>query len=97
MGLKILFDNDGSNLAVPPSPPGQGNTPADVSIVGYSKLHNQYSNIGDPNISSPAYTNFGAGTIGYSNPQTSIFGLASNAYQAPSNRYQNNAPLGSHF
>jgi hypothetical protein len=97
MGLKILFDNDGSNFAVPPSPPGQGTTPAEVSIIGYSKLHNQYSNIGFPTTSPPAYTNFGAGTIGYSTPQKSFLGSLANATTSPSNRYENNAPLGSHF
>ena len=97
MGLKNLFDNEGSGLAVPPSPPGNGFTPEAVSQVGFSKLHNQYSNIGTPMITQPAYTNFGAGAIGYTNPQPSLFGLTANDYQLPANRYVNNAPPGSHF
>lgn len=96
MGLKILFDADGSPLAVPPSPPGDAITPEAVSQVGFSKLHNRYSSLGDPMLSQPAYNNFGAGAIGYSNPQTSLFGLSAQGYQQ-NNKYKDNPPNGAHF
>jgi hypothetical protein len=96
MSLKSLFDNSGSPMAVPPSPPGEGFTPESVSIIGNSKLHNQYSNIGDPNIQLPAYTNFGASAIAYSTPQTSQFGLSSDTYQL-NNKYKDNPPAGAFF
>jgi len=94
--IKKQFDTNGSSLAVPVSP-ANGVTPESVSIVGNSKLHNQYSNIGDPTLSTPAYTNFGAGALGYSNPSTSQLGLALDAYQKPENRYKANAPEGRSF
>tara|TARA_R110000803_G_scaffold148042_1_gene213445 strand:- start:603 stop:899 length:297 start_codon:yes stop_codon:yes gene_type:complete len=92
--IQNQFDNNGSSLAVPVSP-SSGVTPDSVSVVGNSLLHNQYSNIGDPNISTPAYTNFGAGTMGYTTPQTSQLGEQTHAYQKPENRYINNLPEGS--
>ena len=85
------FDANGSPLAVPVSP-ADGVTPDAVSIEGISKLHNQYSNIGDPNITEPAYTNMGAAAMGYSNPSPSQLGQTANAYQGETNRYKNNAP-----
>ena len=96
MSLKSMFENDGSPLAIPPSPPGEGVTPDSVSIIGNSLLHNQYSNIGTPNIQLPAYDNFGAAAMAYSNPQTSQFGLSADDYQA-NNKYKDNPPAGSHF
>ena len=96
MSLKSLFDNSGSPMAVPPSPPGESVTPESVSIIGNSKLHNQYSNINDPNIQLPAYTNFGAASIAYINPQTSQFGLSADGYQL-NNKYKDNPPAGSFF
>jgi len=96
MALKILFDTNGSALAVPPSPPGNSVTPEAVSQVGFSKLHNQYSNIANPNLQLPAYQNFGASAIAYSIPQTSTFGLGADDYQR-NNKYRDNAPVGSHF
>jgi hypothetical protein len=53
-----MFDANGSPLAVPVSP-ADGVTPDSVSIQGNSLLHNQYSNIGDPNLTEPAYNNIG--------------------------------------
>ena len=91
--IQNQFDTNGSPLAVPVSPT-DGVTPDSVSIVGNSLLHNQYSNIGDPNLNTPAYTNFGAGAIGYSNPNPSGLGQQTQAYQAPENRYANNLPEG---
>jgi len=85
------FDANGSPLAVPVSP-ANGFTPDAVSVVGNSQLHNQYSNIGDPELNKPAYTNFGAGAMEYTNPPTSQLGEATQAYQEPVNRYSNNAP-----
>ena len=67
-------------------------TPDSVSIVGNSLLHNQYSNIGDPTLNTPAYSNFGAGAMGYANPPVSALGQATQAYQEPVNRYSANAP-----
>jgi len=94
--IKNNFDANGSSLAVPVSP-ANGVTPEAVSIVGNSRLHNQYSNIGDPALQKPAYTNFGAGPMGYTNPSTSELGQATEAYQKPENRYKNNAPEGASF
>jgi|TARA_R100000084_G_C4602956_1_gene124177 hypothetical protein len=85
------FDANGSPLAVPVSP-ADGVTPDAVSIQGISQLHNQYSNIGDPNITEPAYTNMGAAAMGYSNPSPSQLGQTANVYQGETNRYKNNAP-----
>ena len=86
-----MYDSNGSPLAVPVSP-ANGVTPDDVSIVGISQLHNQYSNIGDPNLTAPAYRNMGAAAMGYSNPSPSQAGQAANTYQGQTNRYSNNAP-----
>lgn len=94
--IKKQFDTNGSPLAVPVSP-ANGVTPEAVSIVGNSKLHNQYSNIGDPELNKPAYTNFGAGAMGYTNPSTSQLGESTEAYQKPVNRYKSNAPEGRSF
>tara|TARA_B110000211_G_C13693760_1_gene384283 strand:+ start:253 stop:549 length:297 start_codon:yes stop_codon:yes gene_type:complete len=92
--IQSQFDNNGSKYGVPVSP-ANGVTPDSVSIVGNSLLHNQYSNIGDPNLNAPAYTNMGAGTTGYTTPSTSQLGEQTQAYQEPVNRYQNNLPAGS--
>ena len=89
--IKKSFDTNGSALAVPVSP-ADGVTPDSVSIVGNSLLHNQYSNIGDPELNLPAYNNFGAGAMGYTNPSPSQLGKATQAYQEPVNRYSANAP-----
>jgi len=89
--IKKSFDTNGSALAVPISP-ANGFTPDSVSIVGNSLLHYQYSNIGDPTLNMPAYTNFGAAAMGYSNPAPSQFGKALEAYQEPVNRYSTLAP-----
>lgn len=86
-----MFDGNGSPLAVPVSP-ANGVTPNAVSLVGVSQLHNQYSNIGDPNLTAPAYNNMGAAAMGYSNPSPSQAGQAANTYQGETNRYINNAP-----
>ena len=85
------FDANGSPLAVPVSP-ADGVTPDAVSIQGNSLLHNQYSNIGDPNLTEPAYTNMGAAAMGYSNPSPSQLGQTANVYQGETNRYKNNTP-----
>ena len=95
--LKKQFETDGSSLAVPVSPNSSPSTPDNVSIVGNSTLHNEYSNIGTPENNAPAYTNFGAGSIGYSTPETSRQGLASEKYQRKVNRYRNNLPPGASF
>ena len=89
------FNTGGSPLAIPPSPTS-GVTPDSVSMVGFSQLHNQYSNLGDPMLTQPAYQNFGASTIAYTNPQTSQFGLSANDYQA-NEKYKDNPPAGAHF
>jgi len=94
--IKNQFDTNGSPLAVPVSP-ANGVTPDSVSIQGNSLLHNQYSNIGDPNLNVPAYTNFGAGAMGYANPSTSQLGIQTQAYQEPVNRYSATAPEGRSF
>ena len=85
------FDANGSPLAVPVSP-ADGVTPDAVSIVGNSLLHNQYSNIGDPTLTEPAYNNIGVAVTGYSLPSTSQLGQTANIYQGETNRYKNNAP-----
>jgi hypothetical protein len=86
-----MFDANGSPLAVPVSP-ADGVTPDAVSIQGNSLLHNQYSNIGDPNLTEPAYNNMGAAAMGYSNPSPSQLGQSANITQGATNRYINNAP-----
>jgi len=91
--IKKTFDTNGSALGVPVSP-ASPQAPDAVSVVGNSLLHNQYSNIGDPNLQNPAYTNFGAGAMGYTNPSTSQLGQQTQAYQEPVNRYANNLPDG---
>ena len=94
--IQQMFDTNVSPLAVPISP-ANGVTPDSVGIVGNSTLHNEYSNIGTPDNNSPAYQNFGAGAIGYSTPETSRQGLASEKYQRKVNRYINNLPPGASF
>ena len=94
--IKKQFDTNGSSLAVPVSP-ANGVTPDSVSIVGNSLLHNQYSNIGDPQLNKPAYNNFGAGAMGYTNPSTSQLGEATQAYQEEGKRYKATAPEGRSF
>ena len=89
--IRKQFDTNGSALAVPISP-ANGSTPDSVNIVGNSKLHYQYSNIGDPELQIPAYNNFGAGAMGYTNPSTSQLGEATQAYQETVNRYSTTAP-----
>ncbi len=89
--IKNMFDANGSPLAVPVSP-ADGVTPDAVSIQGNSLLHNQYSNIGDPTLTEPAYNNIGVAVTGYSLPSTSQLGQAGNTYQGETNRYINNAP-----
>ena len=98
MATSILnkFDSNGSPLAVPVSP-ADGTMNDDISVQGQSLLHNQYSNIGDPNITSPAYNNMGAAAMGYTNPSPSALGLRTNLYQEPSSRYKQNAPEGRTF
>ena len=90
------FNDDGSVFGVPPSPSG-GTINNSISMVGVSKLHNQYSNIGVPFLSNPAYSNFGAGAAGYSNPSVSAMGLSAFAWQGETNRYKNNSPEGTSF
>ena len=91
-----MFDADGSRLGVPVSP-ADGTINDDISVQGQSLLHNQYSNIGDPNITSPAYNNMGAAAMGYTNPNPSALGQRTQLYQEPSTRYKNNAPEGRSF
>ena len=90
------FDSDGSRLGVPVSP-ANGTINNDISMQGKSLLHNQYSNIGDPNLTAPAYNNMGAAAMGYSNPSPSSLGQRTQLYQEPSTRYRNNAPEGRSF
>ena len=92
--LKSKFETNGSTLAVPVSPNSSPSTPDNVSVVGNSLLHNEYSNIGTPENTPPAYTNFGASAIAYSTPSTSQLGEQSFGQQSPSNRYKNNLPSG---
>ena len=92
--IQSKFENQGSTLGVPVSPNTNISIPDSVSVVGNSLLHNQYSNIGTPKNSPPAYTNFGASAIAYSTPSTSELGEASQTHQEPSNRYANNTPAG---
>tara|TARA_R110001592_G_scaffold112715_1_gene311106 strand:- start:449 stop:745 length:297 start_codon:yes stop_codon:yes gene_type:complete len=91
-----MFDADGSRLGVPISP-ADGTINDDISVQGISQLHNQYSNIGDPNLTSPAYNNMGAAAMGYTNPNPSALGQRTQLYQEPSSRYKNNAPEGRSF
>tara|TARA_R110001592_G_scaffold145829_1_gene369548 strand:+ start:1010 stop:1306 length:297 start_codon:yes stop_codon:yes gene_type:complete len=91
-----MFDADGSRLGVPISP-ADGTINPDISVQGLSRLHNQYSNIGDPNLTTPAYNNMGAAAMGYTNPNTSALGLRTQLYQEPSSRYKQNAPEGRTF
>jgi hypothetical protein len=91
--IQKMFDTNGSPLGVPVSP-ASPQAPDAVSVVGNSLLHNQYSNIGDPTLTNPAYDNFGAGAMGYTNPSTSQLGERTQAYQEPVNRYANNLPDG---
>ena len=91
-----MFDTDGSRLGVPISP-ADGTINDDISVQGISQLHNQYSNIGDPNLTSPAYNNMGAAAMGYTNPNPSALGQRTQLYQEPSSRYKNNAPEGRSF
>jgi len=93
--IKKSFEDNGSALAVPVSPNTNISIPDSISVVGNSLLHNQYSNIGTPGTNPPAYTNFGASAMAYSTPSTSELGEASQAQQEPSNRYENNLPVGS--
>ena len=92
--LKSKFETNGSTLAVPVSPNSSPSTPDNVSVVGNSLLHNEYSNIGTPENTPPAYTNFGASAIAYSTPSTSQLGEQSFTQQEQSNRYKNNLPDG---
>jgi len=92
--LKSKFETNGSTLAVPVSPNPNPSTPENVSVVGNSLLHNEYSNIGTPEDTPAAYTNFGAAAIAYSTPATSQLGEQSFGQQEPSNRYKNNLPDG---
>ena len=93
--IKQQFETNGSTLAVPVSPNSSPSTPDNVSIVGNSLLHNEYSNVGTPETATPAYTNFGASAIAYSTPSTSQLGERSFGQQEQSNRYKNNLPAGS--
>ena len=95
--LQKQFETGGSTLAVPVSPNSSPSTPDNISVVGNSLLHNEYSNIGTPESNAPAYNNFGAGSIGYATPETSRQGLASEKYQRKVNRYRNNLPPGASF
>ena len=74
------FDADGSRLAVPVSP-ADGTINNDISMQGKSLLHNEYSNIGDPNLTAPAYNNMGAAAMGYTNPNPSALGKRTQLYQ----------------
>jgi hypothetical protein len=92
--LNKLFKENGSAFGVPVSPNENVSVPDSISVQGESLLHNEYSNIGTPKKSPPAYTNFGAAAIAYSTPSTSELGEASQTHQEPSNRYSNNIPDG---
>lgn len=94
--IKQIFDRRGSRYAVPVSP-ADGTINNDISMQGKSLLHREYSNIGDPDITRPAYNNFGAASINYSNPSPSIFGQEAQAHQGKTNRYENNLPQGATF
>ena len=91
-----MFDADGSRLGVPVSP-ADGTINNDISMQGKSLLHNEYSNIGDPNLTKPAYNNMGAAAMGYTNPNPSALGQRTQLYQEPSTRYKNNALEGRSF
>jgi hypothetical protein len=93
--IKSIFERAGSALAVPISPNLSPSTPDNVSVVGNSLLHNEYSNIGTPESTTPAYTNFGASAIAYTTPSTSQLGEQAFGQQEPTNRYKNNLPAGS--
>ena len=95
--VKSIFDTNGSQLAVPVSPNANPLTDPSINVQGNSLLHNQYSNIGDPNLTTPAYNNMGAAAMGYTNPNTSALGLRTQLYQEPSSRYKQNAPEGRTF
>tara|TARA_R110000796_G_scaffold4716_4_gene18017 strand:- start:2228 stop:2530 length:303 start_codon:yes stop_codon:yes gene_type:complete len=90
--VKKMFDQGGSRLAVPVSPNPNPSTDPAISVQGNSLLHNQYSNIGDPNITNSPYTNLGVAATGYNVPKTSKLGESAQAYQGQTNRYSNNAP-----
>ena len=92
--LQKQFETGGSTLAVPVSPNSSPSTPDNISVQGNSLLHNEYSNIGTPETSPPAYTNFGASAIAYSTPTTSQLGEQAFGQQEQSNRYANNIPDG---
>ena len=92
--LKQQFETNGSTLAVPVSPNASPSTPDNVSVVGNSLLHNEYSNVGTPETTPPAYTNFGASAIAYTTPSTSQLGEQAFGQQEPTNRYANNMPDG---
>jgi len=90
--VRRIFDNNGSRLAVPVSPNPNPSTDPAISVQGNSLLHNQYSNIGDPNLTTSPYTNLGVAATGYGLPQVSSLGERANVYQGQTNRYSNNAP-----
>tara|TARA_R100000734_G_C3305091_1_gene95606 strand:- start:110 stop:415 length:306 start_codon:yes stop_codon:yes gene_type:complete len=90
--IKGMFDTNGSPLAVPASPNPNPVTDPVISVEGESLLHNQYSNIGDPTITTSPYTNAGLAAAGYTPPQPSTLGQSANLYQSETNRYSNNAP-----
>jgi hypothetical protein len=90
--IKKMFDENGSPLAVPVSPNPDPTTRAAINIQGESRLHNEYSNIGDPTITTSPYENAGLAAAGYTPPQPSALGQAANAYQGETNRYSNKAP-----
>ena len=70
--LKDKFDANGSPLAVPVSPNPNPTTDPAINVEGFSELHNQYSNIGDPAKMKTPYQNGKFGEIGYSTPSPSI-------------------------
>ena len=78
--LQKQFETGGSTLAVPVSPNSSPSTPDNISVVGNSLLHNEYSNVGTPETSPPAYT--------------SQLGEQAFGQQEQSNRYANNIPDG---
>ena len=94
--IRNSFDTNGSRLAVPVSP-ADGTINNDISMQGKSRLHNEYSNIGDPSKQRPAYNNMGSSAMGYSTPSTSLLGKEAQAWQGKTNRYSNNLPAGASF
>tara|TARA_B100000780_G_C20962441_1_gene384182 strand:+ start:473 stop:790 length:318 start_codon:yes stop_codon:yes gene_type:complete len=90
--VKSMFDTNGSRLAVPVSPNPNPTTDPSINIQGNSLLHNQYSNIGNPVITTSPYTNAGLAQAGYTPPNPSALGQRSEVYQGQTNRYSNNAP-----